>query len=375
LNPTIGFFAVNFTLPRTASLCTGLFLLSAVAVWAAKSAPAPNAIKPRVVTAATKHDTDDPAIWINRGNPAESLILGTDKNADGALYVFGLDGKVRADKVVRGLVRPNNVDVAYGMLLGGKATDIAVVTERYANRLRVYRLPDMAPVDGGGVPVFSGELARDCMGIALYTRASDGAVFAIVSRSDYQAPLQGYLHQYRLIDDGTGTVRGVFTRSFGDWSGKKEIEAIAVDNELSHVYYSDEGYGVRKYHADPAADDADEQLAAFGLDGFAGDREGISIYGTGRGTGYIIVSDQQNNAFRIYRREGEAGRPHEHAFLKSVPVSAIESDGSEVTNVPLGPAFPNGLFVAMSNGKVFHFYSWDDLAGTDLKRAPGGVAK
>lgn len=341
----------------------------------AKPGPAPNALKPRVITEPTKHDTDDPAIWINRANPAQSLVLGTDKNVDGALYVFGLDGKIHHDKVVRGLVRPNNVDVAYGLLVGGKPTDIAVVTERYANRLRVYRLPDLAPIDGGGLPVFTGELARDCMGIALYTRKSDGAVFAIVSRSDYQSPRQGYLHQYRLVDDGTGTVRAMFTRSFGEWSGTKEIEAIAVDDELGFVYFSDENYGIRKYHADPAADDADEQLAVIGLEGFVEDREGISIYRTGPGTGYLIVSDQQRNAFRFYRREGTAGKPHEHAFLKSVNVSAIESDGSEVTNVALGPQFPNGLFVAMSNGKVFHYYSWDDLAGSDLKKAPNGVAR
>jgi 3-phytase len=360
---------------RFPTLLAASIILSSGAVFGAKAGPAPGALKPRVITEPTKHDTDDPAIWINRSNPAQSLILGTDKNVDGALYVFGLDGKVQSDKVVRGLVRPNNVDVAYGLMIGGKATDIAVVTERYANRLRVYRLPDMAPVDGGGVPVFAGERARDCMGIALYTRASDGAIFAIVSRSDYQAPLQGYLHQYRLIDDGTGTVRAVFSRSFGEWSGKKEIEAIAVDNELGHVFYSDEAYGIRKYHADPSADDADEQLGIIGLEGFAEDREGISIYRTGAATGYIIISDQQNNAFRVYRREGSPEKPHEHAFIKSVPVSAIESDGSEVTNMALGPAFPNGLFVAMSNGKVFHLYSWDDIAGSDLKRAPGGVAK
>ncbi|MGH7944547.1 MAG: phytase [Opitutaceae bacterium] len=351
-----------------------LLLVAPTFAQAASATPAANAIKPRVITEPTKHDSDDPAIWINRSNPAQSLILGTDKNVDGALYVFGLDGKIHADKVVRGLVRPNNVDVAYGVMLAGKLADIAVVTERYANRLRVYRLPDMAPVDGGGVPVFSGELARDCMGIALYNRASDGAVFAIVSRSDYQAPGQGYLHQYRLVDDGAGTLRGVFTRSFGEWSGKKEIEAIAVDSEPGHVYYSDEGYGVRKYHADPAADDADEQLGVFGLDGFAEDREGISIYRTGRDTGYILVSDQQRNAFRVFRREGTPANPHEHAFVKSIAVSTLSSDGSDMTNVAL-PNFPSGLFVAMSEKKLFHYYSWDDIAGHDLKKAPGGVAR
>ena len=355
-------------------LAAALLLPASTSLAAAAAKAAAGAIKPRVITEPTKHDTDDPAIWINRNNPAQSLILGTDKNADGALYVFGLDGKIHSDKVVRGLVRPNNVDVAYGLMLGGKPTDVAVVTERYANRLRIYRLPGMEPADGGGVPVFSGELARDCMGVALYTRASDGALFAIVSRSDYQAPLQGYLHQYRLVDDGAGTIRGVFTRSFGEWSGKKEIEAIAVDGELGHVYYSDEGYGIRKYHADPAADDADEQLGVFGLDGFAEDREGISIYRTGRETGYILVSDQQNNAFRVFRREGTPANPHEHAFLKSIPVSTVSSDGSDVTNLAL-PNFPNGLFVAMSEKKLFHYYSWDDIAGNELKKAPEGVSK
>lgn len=343
-------------------LLAALSLLTAPALSAkpGKTGPAPDALKPRVVTEPTRHDTDDPAIWINPANPAESLVLGTDKNTDGALYVWGLDGKIRHDKVVRGLVRPNNVDIAYGVMLGGRKTDIAVVTERYAHRLRAYRLPDMAPVDNGGIPVFEGELARDCMGIALYTRAADGAVFAIVSRSDYQAPRQGYLHQYRLVDDGNGVLRGVFTRSFGEWSGTKEIEAIAVDNELGHVYFADENYGIRQYHADPAADDAEEQLAVIGLDGFTEDREGISIYKTGPGTGYIVVSNQQDNSFRLYTREGTVADPHAHAFVKSVNVSTIESDGSEVTSVAL-PGFPKGLFVAMSNGKVFHYYSWEDI--------------
>ena len=345
-----------------------LTLASSLVAKPGKTAPAPGALQPRVITEPSRHDTDDPAIWINPSNPAESLILGTDKNVDGALYVYGLDGKIRADKVIRGLVRPNNVDVAYGVMLGGKPTDIAVLTERYAHRLRVYSLPDMAPVDGGGIPVFEGEVARDCMGVALYTRATDGAVFAIVSRSDYRAPKSGYLHQYRLIDDGTGTLRGVLTRTFGEWSGIKEIEAIAVDNELGYVYYSDEGYGIRKYHADPAADDADEQLAEFGLDGFTEDREGISIYKQAGGTGYIIVSNQQENSFNVYRREGDAGNSHQHTMLKSVDVSTIESDGSDVTSTAL-PGFPRGLFVAMSNGNVFHYYAWEDIEG-----ALGGAA-
>src|SRR5690606_797609 len=150
---------------------------------------------PRVVTTLARHDTDDPAIWVNRADPAQSLILGTDKDADGALLVFGLDGRERKELSVRGILRPNNVDLAYDIALGDGMADVAVVAERLAHRLRVYRLPDMVPVDGGGIPVFEGETARDVMGIALYRRPRDGALFAIVSRSDFGAPRQGYLHQ------------------------------------------------------------------------------------------------------------------------------------------------------------------------------------
>ncbi|MFZ9683601.1 MAG: phytase, partial [Cephaloticoccus sp.] len=316
------------------------------------------------------HDTDDPAIWVNPADPAQSLVIGTDKDADGALVVFGLDGRIRTDLSVRGLVRPNNVDIARGVMLNGQPTDIAVVAERFAHRLRAFRLPDMVPVDGGGIEVLVGEAARDVMGIALYTRAGDGAVFAIVSRSDLGAPREGYLHQYRLVDDGTGVLRGVFARAFGTWSGRKEIEAVAVDNELGYVYYSDERYGVRKYHADPAAEDADDQLAEFGTTGFARDHEGISIYPTGPGTGYLLVSNQQADTFRIFPREGMPGKSHDHPMLASVRVAAMDSDGSDVTAATL-PGFPGGLFVVMSTDRTFHFYAWDDIAaaaGLPLKK-------
>ncbi|MEK7259013.1 MAG: phytase [Pseudomonadota bacterium] len=336
-------------------LIASLLLLSGSAVEAADAA-----LVPRLVTEPVRYDTDDPAIWINPADPAASLVLGTDKDADGALYVFDLNGDIVQDKVVRGLLRPNNVDIAYGVMVAGQKVDVAVVSERYAHRLRVYRLPDMAPVDGGGIPVFEGERARDVMGIALYTRPSDGALFAIVSRSDAFAPTEGYLHQYRLVDDGTGQLRGMFTRAFGRWSGTKEIEAIAVDNELGYVYYSDENYGIRKYHADPLQEDADEQLAVFGLDGFTEDREGISIYKRADGTGYLLVSDQQANRFNLYPREGDGGNPLQHTLLGSVPLSTVESDGSDITAVAL-PGFPGGVFAAMSTDKTFHFYAVGDL--------------
>ncbi len=316
---------------------------------------APDALKPVVVTDAIRYDTDDPCIWINAKDTALSLVIGTDKDSDGGLYVFNLQGKI-VNKVT-GLKRPNNVDLAYGLPLGGLPVDFVATTERETNKLRLFRVPDMAPIDNGGIPVFEDSEEKAPMGIALYTRAADHAIFAIVGRKT--GPAEGYLYQYKLEDDGAGHVKGTLVRKFGRYSGKKEIESIAVDNEMGYVYYSDETYGVHKYYADPAK--GNQELALFATTGFISDHEGISLYKTGATTGYILVSNQQKNTFMIYPREGSAKGVQDHPLLAEVPVSTIESDGSEVTNVPLGAAFPKGMFIAMSNGKVFHYYDWRDI--------------
>ncbi|MDP5027094.1 MAG: phytase, partial [Flavobacterium sp.] len=55
---------------------------------------AKNALQPKIITENTPHDTDDPAIWIHPTNPSSSLIIGTDKDSDGGLYLYDLNGKI-----------------------------------------------------------------------------------------------------------------------------------------------------------------------------------------------------------------------------------------------------------------------------------------
>ena len=334
-------------------------------------------IKPAVITEKVKHDTDDPAIWINKADPSKSLIIGTDKDDDGAIYVYDLDGKVIEEKTVRNIIRPNNVDVEYGIMLNGVATDIAVATERMTHKIRVFSLPDMKIIDNGGIEVFSGEELNAPMGISLYKRPADGAIFAIVGRK--KGPSGTYLWQYLLEDDGNGNVKGTKVRSFGTYSGVKEIESIVVDDQLGYVYYSDEQIAVRKYHADPDAPDADKELGSISTIDFLKDNEGLSIYNIDDKTGYLLVSDQNASRFRVYPREGTPAdidddnpednipaRPHLHRLINIVDVSTIRSDGSDVTSVALGDKFPSGLFVAMSDDGTFQMYHWSDFAGDDL---------
>jgi 3-phytase len=322
-------------------------------------------IKPVLVTERVPKDSDDPAIWINATDSSQSLIIGTDKGGNGpigGLYAFNLEGKIV--KSVWPLKRPNNVDVAYGFNLNGKSVDIAVCTERVARKIRVFSLPALDSIDNGGIPVFESQpdSLRDAMGVALYTNPATKKIYAIVGRKT--GPLDGtYLWQYELMTDSKGFVTGKLVRKFGYFSGKKEIESIAVDNELGYVYHSDEQYGIHKSYAHP--DSSGIELALFGTSGFTSDIEGISIYKTGYSTGYILVSDQQADKFRLFPREG-FNASHNHPEIKVVQASTHESDGSDVTSHPL-PGFPRGLFVAMSNGGTFQYYRWEDFAGNDLK--------
>ncbi|HUQ94894.1 MAG TPA: phytase [Bryobacteraceae bacterium] len=336
--------------------------------------PAPPVdIQPIVRSDQVSDDPDDPAIWVHPTDSARSLIIGTNKvkAPRGALVVFGLDGRIR--QTVTGLDRPNNVDIEYGLKVGGQTIDIAVATERLRNQLRIFRI---AP-DGSGIGdvtspantrVFaerSGEQAAP-MGISLYRRARDGAVFAIVAPRS--GPRQAYLGQYRLDDDGQGRVKASFVRYFGNFSGRDEIEAVAVDDALGYVYYADEGNGIHKYYADPDHSAAATELAHFGENGFGANREGIAIYERKDGTGYIVCTDQinGNSEYHVYRREGEPGRPHDHSqVLKVVRGGADSTDGVEITSRPLGPKFPAGILVAMnSRGRNFLFYRWEDIAST-----------
>lgn len=304
-------------------------------------------IKPVFITEKVNYDTDDPAIWIHPTDVSKSIIIGTDKDTNGGLYAFDLTGKI-VNKVPN-LKRPNNVDLRYGFVLNGQKTDVAAVTERETNTVKLYSLPELKEV--GAFSVFEGEQLRSPMGISLYKNPETQEIHAIVSRKT--GPSGSYLWQYRLVEKD-GKITGELVRKFGKFIGGKEIESIAVDDAMGYIYYSDEGYGVHQYYADPAK--GNDELLVFGKGDFKEDIEGISIYPSSVDTGYLLVSNQQANTFNVYLRENPGkGR------IAEIPVSTLESDGSDVTAVNLGERFPKGIFVAMSNGKVFHIYDWRDL--------------
>ncbi|WP_378185001.1 phytase [Aquimarina sp. W85] len=313
-------------------------------------------ILPDVITEFTLNDTDDPAIWVNPIDSSKSIVFGTDKETNGAIYAFDLQGKIIKEKTIRNIKRPNNVDIEYGFNLNDSTTvDILVFTEREKQQIRMFSVPDMQPLDSGGFQVFGDEEQlenRLPMGISLYKSPKDGRIYAIVGRKT--GPKDGYLYQYELKADSV-SVKSNFIRKFGSFSGVKEIEAIAVDDENGYIYFSDEGVCVKKYYAEPSL--GNKEISCFGGSYFLEDIEGIAIASYSDGHGYLIVSNQQQGEFNIFSRS-------DNSFIKAVNLNTKETDGCEVVTVPLNSTFPNGLFVAMNDEKNFYFY---DLGRIGLK--------
>lgn len=310
-------------------------------------------IAPDVITEFTLNDTDDPAIWVNPNNPKESIVFGTDKETNGAIYAFDLNGEIIKEKTIKGIQRPNNVDIEYGFRLNDSTTtDILVFTEREKQQVRMFSVPEMQPLDQGGFSVFEDEDNQNNrlpMGVSLYKSSKNGAVYAIVGRKS--GPADGYLYQYELKSDSTG-VSSNFVRKFGGFSGVKEIEAIAVDDEMGYVYYSDEGVCIKKYYAEPSM--GNKEISCFGGDYFDEDIEGIAIAAYDDGHGYLIVSNQQKGEFNIFDKET-------NQFIKAINLSTTETDGCEAVTVPLNETFKSGLFVAMNDEKNFYFFDLGKL--------------
>lgn len=80
-----------------------------------------------------------------------------------------------------------------------------------------------------------------------------------------------------------------------------------------------------------------------------------------------------DSEYHVFHREREPGRPHDHSRrLKVVRGGADFTDGLEITSAPLGPAFPDGLMVAMnSKDRNFLVYRWEDVAAGLVKLKAG----
>ncbi|BAV65425.1 phytase [Sphingobium cloacae] len=293
---------------------------------------------------------DDPAIWRNAADPAQSLIVGTDKKA--GLYVYGLDGKTR-DFLDAGQV--NNVDLRDHVAIGGNEGILVVASDRNDRahaKLALFRLdPANAKLTAlGKIDAGEGEAYGLCL-----SRQED-AIHAFIVLKD------GTIHQVAL-DTSAATPAGRIVRSLKLGT---QSEGCAVDDRTGTLYVAEEDVGLWRFDARAGGSTEPVKIADADGKNLVADAEGVAIAPIGEKDGYVIVSSQGDNAYVAYRigDDSYAGR---FRIVDGAIGGAEETDGIDLMLGDFGPDYPGGLFIAQDGHNAaaaqnFKLVAWDDIA-------------
>ncbi|MEH2305133.1 phytase [Nostoc sp.] len=306
-------------------------------------------------------DADDPAIYVNATNSADSLVLTSVKNA--GLRVYDLSGNL-LQTVNPGGIRYNNIDLQYGFKLGNQSIDIAVASDRNNDKLAIFKinpnpsnpgqyLENITDSNIGTIfqaspfePPYSAS-TRSSYGLTLYRSPVTNDYYVFTSRRQ-----TGDIAQFKLIDKGNGTIGAELVREFTvpTIEGRDpQTEGMVVDQETGFLYIGQENVGIWKFQAEPNVSTTGklvDQVRDLGGTHLTDDVEGLTIYYGKNGKGYLLASSQGDNTFVAYTREGNNEYVGNFAVGNNGAIDSVqESDGADVINVPLGPNFPFGLFV------------------------------
>ncbi|SHN47874.1 phytase [Cryptosporangium aurantiacum] len=336
-------------------------------------------------------DADDPAIWVDPSDPARSLVIGTLK--EGGLAVYDLAGRQlqriappappTADDAPG---RFNNVDVAYGVRLGRTTADLAIVSDRGRDQLRIYRIDGtraarpLVDVTAPDVPfAFNADQAAvndQSTAYGLTTTVDGGTAWTVVSRRS-----STQLGLFRLVNTARGvsyqradtlTLPGRFRLPNGTtWTPCDEpgvgpqVEGVVVDPVAGVLYAAQEDVALWKIDLRnhrfgaarivekvkefgvPGTYDAAADECAYGANpGYGGTRitadvEGLAIYADR----YLLVSSQGDSGFLVYDRRtlGYLGR---YDVTDGAATDGVQhSDGTAVVHTRLNATFPAGLLV------------------------------
>lgn len=314
-------------------------------------------------TAPIDGDADDPAIWVHPTDPARSLILGTDKTA--GLYVFGLDGSLVAffeDGEV------NNVDIR-PFTLAGEEVWLASTAERGKEELIFYVIRADGSVERASpfafppVPDALADQVKDVYGSAMMRNPETGQVYAAVN---YKS---GDIIQWEVRDNG-GQLALDFVRHL---KVDTQPEGMVSDDRAGHLYVGEEDVAIWRFPAWPDAGDAATVIDTIPSDCFPRDDiEGLTIY-DGAEARYLIASSQGIHRAALYALDGEA--VPDCVGLVEIGAGAVdgvtETDGLDVTALPVGPDYPEGMLVMMDDQNELFTTSYKMISFADIRAALG----
>ena len=313
-------------------------------------------------TATLTGGANDPAILIDTGNPANSLILGS--GLAGGLEVYRLDGSrvgVMPDRPI-GLV-----DVRYNFPFAGGDISLIVAHDIATTELVAYRMDE------------SNRALRQISSRPMLTEIE------VEGLCTYQSPLSGKFYAFAAgagtiqqweLHDSAGTVAGrkIRTVPVGHGAGH-----CVVDDRESAIYYSQETVGIWKLNAEPESNAEAELVDLGGRHGrYGGEVKGVAIVELQAGGGYLVVSDADVSLLHVYDL---ASHVHLGAFRvgAGASIGAVdETEGMAATGMALSGEPGNGLLVLTDDDNGSENTNYKILPWSDVETAlglPGGAGR
>ena len=301
---------------------------------------------------------DDPAIWMNPADAAQSLIIGANKKL--GLEVYDLSGR-RIQTLPDG--RMNNVDLRDGFPFDGQRVPLVAASNRTSKTIALYRIEAAARRLVALEVEDSATGLSDPYGACLYRNPRNGRFYLFVNDAD-----TGLMRQWRL-EERRGRVRATRVR---DLKVGSQAEGCVADDELGWLYVGEEDTGLWKYGAEPGTGSERTAVDTTEDGNLTADVEGISLWRGAGGTGYLVVSNQGEDNYAVYRREGAnafVGKFHIVANEDLGIDGASETDGLDVTSTPLGAGFEHGVLVVQDGRNLtpadrqnFKLVPWSRIA-------------
>lgn len=273
---------------------------------------------------------DDIAVWVNSENPEKSYIIGTDKTSGLAVYdlqghelFFYADGRM------------NNVDVRYGFPHKDGKIDIVACSNRTSRGINLYRIHKDGHLTRLATEGFDSPMQKNVYGFAL---GKDGGNFYAYANSK-----QGEFVQWLFASQGN-IVRAKVVRQM---NLGKQLEGMVADDVSGTLFIGAEQQAI--WHTSIAPTSKNLQMvkeSELANNMYVKeDIEGLAIYRAGEQE-YLLVSSQGNYSYAVFDLSPPYAYIGSFRITDGIVDGVEETDGIEAISIPLGEAFPEGMFIA-----------------------------
>ncbi|SEL66927.1 3-phytase [Stigmatella aurantiaca] len=282
--------------------------------------------------------------------PERSLFLTADSALGIATYL--MDGSER--QVINSTGVAYAVDVIDGFPLSGRTVPLVVVANGTGRTLNAYTVD---PVQLALIPVGGTLLSAqnfDPRTVNLYRSGVTGKIYAFTANPG------GTVQQLELKSIEDGGISGTAVRSF---EAGGSIAGVVVDPDQRALFISVPDTGIWRFPAEPTDTTAGTVAVPLGTSV----PRGLGLYTVDEQDGYLLATTDQSDEIAIYDRRS----PHAQVGSFTVPqkdsVDQVDRPRFvEVTSVPVGKNFPNGMIAVHDANNApsqnYKFISWVELA-------------